>query len=369
MVFTSTNSLKISVQSIDTGNIIYMKKIRLSPIVHPFDHPKASVTMTNKILGLMTSLLLLSACSLVSPSTPSINQVGTAIMQTLTALPSPTSPTKTIAAVPPTPTAILPTPTAILLTDTPTPTEVPSPTSVILPPPAVQVYSPQYPDQFIRYYYSKINQRNYQLTWSLLSDSFKYANNGADQGGFLEYANFWDSVRRVDIFGVTITSQSGGYAGVNVNMQYSYYSGAIISNLQPFNLIYDYNRGTWLFNSFTPISTSLPPPVIPQTPGGFIYNYFNNINAGNYSLTWSLLTDRFKTNMNHNSYDNYTTFWTGVSRVDISNVSIESQSGGNAVVSVYMVFNYNNGLVTSSTVRYYLIYDSGRGTWLFDSPY
>jgi len=348
-----------------------MNKLRTFLINPLFCFPKVSVTMTNKILGLITALLLLSACVPTLPSTPDINLVETAVSKTLTALPSPIPPTNTVIVVLPTSTSLLST-APLAPTNTPVPTSSPIPTltatAIVLPPPAVPVYSPQFPDQFIRYYYSYINQRNYQLTWSLLADNFKYAVNGAGQGGFLSYADFWDTVQRVDIFGVSITSQSGGYAVVNVNIQYSYQNGFVTSNLQTFNLIYDYNRSTWLFNSFTPLATPLPPPVILQTPGEFIYNYFANINAGNYGFTWSLLTDRFKTNVNHDNYGDYVNFWTGVSRLDVSGVSIESQTGTNAVVTVGMIFNYSSGLVTTNNQRFYLFYDSGRGTWLFDSP-
>jgi hypothetical protein len=326
--------------------------------------------MTNKILGFITTLLLLSACTLALPSTPDTRMVQTGGAQTLTALPSPIPPTNTPITILPTSTSLPPTPAP---TDTSIPTSSPIPTqastAIVILPTAISAYSPQYPDQFIRYYYSYINQRNYQLTWSLLSDNFKYAVNGAGEGGFLGYANFWDTVQRVDIYGVSITSQGGGYAVVVVNMQYTYQNGVITSNLQTFNLIYDYNRSTWLFNSFTPLATPLPTPAGLQTPGQFIYDYFANINAGNYAFTWSLLTDRFKTNVNHNSYSDYVTFWTSVSRLDISGVSIESQTATNAVVMVGMVFNYNGGLVTTSNQRFYLFYDSGRGTWLFDSPF
>jgi len=207
--------------------------------------------MTNKIPGLMTTLLLLSACTLALPSTPDISLVETWVSQTLTALPSPIPPSNTpIVLLPPTGAPLLSTPT-LTPANPPVPSSLPTLTSTaIVPlPTAVPVYSPQYPDQFIRYYYSYINQRNYQFTWTLLSDSFKYAVNGAAQGGFPGYENFWNTVQRVDIFGVAVTSQSGGYAVVIVNMQYTYQNGAVASNLQTFNLIYDYNRSTWLFNS------------------------------------------------------------------------------------------------------------------------
>ena len=329
--------------------------------------------MINKILALMTILIFLSACSLVAPVTPNTNQLETSVFQTLTALPSVLPPTNTPVVVLPTntvlaplPTMSLPTATAVPPTSTPVPTASPYPTIVVPPPTAVPVYSPSYPDQFIYYYFSNINQRNYPLTWSLLTDSFKYANNSADQMGYLGYANFWDSVQHVNILGVTITSQSGNYAAVNVNIRYTYKTGSVVSNLQPFNLLYDPSRGTWLFNSFTPITTSTPAPAIAQTPEQFIYSYFASINAGNYSLTWSLLTDHFKVNNNNNSYSNYTDFWTSVSRVDIDSVSLQSQSGGNVVVNVYMVFNYRSGVVTPSNIVFNLVYDWSRSTWLFN---
>ena len=341
--------------------------------------------MLNKILGLLTVLLLLSACSFVAPATPSTSQLETVVFQTLTAMPSPLPPTNTPVVVhptstmlPPAPTVSLPTPTMVPPTPTvslPTPTNIPVPTSVPYPtqvvqqPPAVTVYSPQYADQFIYYYFYYINQRNYPLTWSLLTDSFKYANNTAAQGGYLGYANFWDSVRRVDIFGVTVTSLSGNTAVVSVNIRYTYQNGTVISNLQTYNLIYDSGRGSWLFNSFTPITTPSPQPAIGQTPQQFIYDYFLNINThNNYASTWSLLTDRFKAAENNSSYTDYTNFWNTVSRVDLDSVSLSSQNGGTAVVNVYMVFNYSNGVVTPNNLVFHLVYDWSRATWLFDSP-
>jgi len=330
--------------------------------------------MINKILGLMTVLLFLSACSFVAPATPSTGQLETLVFQTLTAMPSHLPPTNTPVVIRPTstmlapaPTLSLPSPTLAPPTSVPLPTSVPYPTQGIPQPPAVTVYSPRYADQFIYYYFYYINQRNYPLTWSLLTDSFKYANNTADQGGFLGYANFWDSVRRVDIFGVTLTSLSGNYAVASVSMQYVYQNGAVIANLQTYNLVYDPGRGSWLFNSFTAITTPSPQPAILQTPEQFIYSYFSTINAGNYSLTWTLLTDRFKALANNSSYADYTNFWTSVSRVDVDSVSLSSQSGGSAVVNVYLVFNYSSGVVTPSNLVFHLVYDWGRATWLFDT--
>ncbi len=328
--------------------------------------------MASKLLGLMSVFLLITACNLIPPGTPGTSQLETSVFQTLTAMPTLPPPTNVPAVVTPTSVVVLATPTVQILpptgvppTDTPPASPQPYATPIIQYPNPVPAYSPLYADQFIYYYFNNINQRNYQVTWSLLTDSFKFANNTAGEGGFLGYANFWDSVLRVDIFGVTITSHTGNFAVVSVNMRYNYRDGNVVSNLQTYNLVYDAGRGTWLFNSFTPIPTSVPPLPGTQTPQQFMNYYFSTINAGNYSLAWTFLTDGFKAVANHGSFTDYATFWGSVARVDIASLNLVSQTGSDAIVDITLVFNYNGGLVTSETVRYHLIYDAGRGTWLF----
>ncbi len=358
----------VSAPVIDSGYIIIMdEKPTTCGEIRP-GPSKGSVAMATKILLISLVLMLLTACSLLAPVAPNTGQLETSVFETLTALPSLAGPSDTPVVTGTVP-AVLPSPTTGAAASTPLPTSTSSGSGqVINPPTAVPVYSPLYPDQFIHYYYNLINQRNYQVTWSLLTDSFKFANNSADQGGFLGYANFWDTVQRVDILGVTINSQSGVNAAVTANMRYNYKNGTVVPSLQPFNLLYDATRRTWLFNSLTPISTPVP-VVIAQTPQQFITGYFSSVNAGNLTLGWSLLTDRFKQNVNNNSFDDYSNFWNSVSHVDVSAISLESQAGTNAVINVALVFNYKNGTVTSGTVKYYLIYDTGRSTWLFDSPF
>jgi hypothetical protein len=61
-----------------------------------------------------------------------------------------------------------------------------------------------------------------------------------------------------------------------------------------------------------------------QTPQDFIFYYFNNINSRNYTLTWSLLSDRFKNTLNGPSqggYQVYVDFWDSVKQVTVSDVT------------------------------------------------
>jgi len=104
------------------------------------------------------------------------------------------------------------------------------------------------PVEFINYYFRNINERNYQITWSLLSLNFINTNNSPSQGGYQGYVDFWNSVRQVDIIDVDIESQNNDSARVNVNMTIHYENGFTAGARQRFSLIYDLSRNTWLFN-------------------------------------------------------------------------------------------------------------------------
>jgi len=333
---------------------------------------------------LILLLLLLSACFPQAAPTPSADVLATSVVQTLTALPSQTEIVRLVTPVVYTPTAGLPT----LTSQAPIPTNTPPavPTQVIIPPTpvpyvppvvyptAIPAWSPTYADQFIHYYYQRINARDYTTTWSLLTDAFKAAVNSEVSGGYAGYVNFWNTVQRVDIYNVTITSWDGYYATVVVNMVYNYMNGFVNSSSQTFHLFYNSVRGTWMFDSAaaTPLPTAIPTPVsVPSYPADFIYYYFNNINLRNYTLTWSLLSASFIANNNppaEGGYTGYVNYWNSVSRVDVTYITVNSNSGGYAEVAVGLVFNYVSGPVTSGNPHYHLVYNYGIGNWQFYSP-
>ncbi len=130
--------------------------------------------------------------------------------------------------------------------DTPSTAYVPP---VYVPPVYVPPTIAQTPDQFVYYYFSNINISNYPLTWSLLTDRFKSHNNPPSSGGYDGYVNFWNTVHDVQVLSVVITIQNGGYAALTVYALYNYNSGTSIYNTQTYNLVYDYVRSTWLFDS------------------------------------------------------------------------------------------------------------------------
>jgi len=197
--------------------------------------------MKRMILALIPALLFLSACTIFSPSKPSVDVAQTSLALTMTAYPTVTStplpsstptslPSPTITPLPsPTPTSL---PSATPTVPSPTPTHSPQP---VIPPTAIPGWSPAHADQFIRYYYQHINARDYATTWSLLTNSFIANNNSPAQGGYAGYINFWNSVQRVDITNVIVTGWVGNSADVVVDMVYNYTNGSVVPVHQPFH--------------------------------------------------------------------------------------------------------------------------------------
>jgi hypothetical protein len=328
-----------------------------------------------RFLILLLSLTVLSGCVFTDISVPTpapASVLQTAVALTLAAQPnvSTATPTPAVLSQSATGTSI---PAEAATVALPTPTETPPyvlPTAVPATP-AGSYSSPilQTPDQFIRSYYGNINVANYAYTWSLLTDSFKAANNGPATGGYSGYVGFWNTVHEVVVQGVNLVSQNGGYAVVNVSALYHYNSGSLTNTTVTFNLTYNYSRSTWMFDSS--YSVYYPPVSTGQTPVQFIFTYFYNINVSNFPYTWSLLTARF---ISHNNppgtggYTGYVNFWNAVHDVAVQNVIVNSQSGGFAVVVVTAIYNYNSGSSIYNTQTYNLTYDYYRGTWMFDSP-
>lgn len=339
---------------------------------------------------LLPLLLILGACTpstpiISTPISPSAGEVLTSVAETMTAAPTQTpfyiyvTPTESTPSSPTATETPLPTATSTITASPVPPTPVVIyiyPTPVYYPPPiiyyptVVPFWSPAIPDQFIYYYYQRINAREYTTAWTLLTEAFKAAVNPEGYAGFVSY---WNTVARVDIRSVGITSYSGYNAYVLVDMVYTYFNGAVISSLQPFRLTYDAYRSTWLFDSVsvvapTPIPTPLP---VYYTPDQFIYYYFYNINLRNYTFTWSLLAPSFIANNNppaSGGYTGYVDYWNSVSWVDISYATVLSNNGIYADVSVGMVFNYNSGLVTTAYPTYHLLWNYSLGSWQFFSP-
>ena len=131
----------------------------------------------------------------------------------------------------------------------PTQALVPSPTSPATESsPTVAIVSPE---QAIRDYYSAINNRQYEVTWSRLSDHFKDKFNCCTQDGYHDfdgYLRWWDSVARVDIGEVRIIRQSDSTATVFAELSYLLKDGRRVTDSKPYiQLVFDDSTCAWLF--------------------------------------------------------------------------------------------------------------------------
>src|SRR5512137_1343124 len=107
--------------------------------------------------------------------------------------------------------------------------------------------------------------------------------------------------------------------------------------------------------AYAPVPTQTV-PLPAQTPQEFIANYFANINSRNYTLTWSLLSDRFKGTLNEssqNGYQVYTDFWNSVSQAKVLEVDPACQ-GEVCDVNVTLQLDYANGQSDTSIYPYIL---------------
>jgi hypothetical protein len=131
---------------------------------------------------------------------------------------------------------------------------------------------------------------------------------------------------------------------------------------------YKTSGASWTASPTPTPSFTRTPAGTAQTPDQFIYFYFNQINARNYELTWSLLTERFKANMNSNpvlAYQGYVDFWNSVSQATVVGVQYQCQDPL-CFVDVTLQLAYTNGKRDTSTYPYTLSFDTYRDTWMFD---
>ncbi len=107
--------------------------------------------------------------------------------------------------------------------------------------------------------------------------------------------------------------------------------------------------------------TNTPMPEIPANPVDFVTFYFENINAGNYDLTWDLLSDQFKAEFNPDpdGKESYKDTWNNSSNVVINSVEYTKISNTAAIVII-------NSNIASTPLNYYLVWEGSRNTWLFE---
>lgn len=104
------------------------------------------------------------------------------------------------------------------------------------------------PVQAVEQYYQAINDRQYDVSWGMLSDAF-IARVNPPPNGHAEYLQWWTSVSHVDVLQVSSVRQSGASAVVYAKLQYRLQDGRTIPDTHPnITLVWDANLGRWFIN-------------------------------------------------------------------------------------------------------------------------
>lgn len=186
---------------------------------------RSTTVWTIMFLGGVT-LLVYATLNLLSPAQPTQTQ--------------PTEPFRTME---PTVAATL----TLANTDIPTnpPTAAPMIfTVVVTAEPTATPSIPFDPAEFVSFYFENVNNRKYDLTWSLLSDAYKARTN---PDGKEQYVTFWSGYNSV-----AITSLNSTYitnTSVQVNLEAIFYKDGTTSTSKiTYFLSYDNARESWLFD-------------------------------------------------------------------------------------------------------------------------
>jgi hypothetical protein len=105
------------------------------------------------------------------------------------------------------------------------------------------------PDQFVRFYYTEVNNRHYDTTYPLLTDHFRYAT-----GTYTRdlYNAWWDRVKSVVIGDVHTQSQSSTLASVYAALTYHMQDGTdLVDPDVNILLVRDAKNTTWLIEAKT----------------------------------------------------------------------------------------------------------------------
>lgn len=117
----------------------------------------------------------------------------------------------------------------------------------------------------------------------------------------------------------------------------------------------------------------LPPSgtlTLIQDPAEFARWYFTRVwKERDYQNLWdNYLNASYKANVGSGLFEDYASWWDSVEQIDINSTDVLQNNGKDAWVRVNLTFHMKDGRVAQNQVYDYdLLYDSSRGTWMFDA--
>ncbi len=107
--------------------------------------------------------------------------------------------------------------------------------------------------------------------------------------------------------------------------------------------------------------------IIPD-PEDFIRYYFDAITSQrNYDYLWSLQTEDFHREASNNSYNDYVSYWNTIDDIKVNSINFYDQTAYTIRCRTKMSF-YKQGENIPVDLVFYLVYDKGKGSWVFDVP-
>ncbi|RCJ14754.1 protein kinase [Nostoc sp. ATCC 43529] len=128
----------------------------------------------------------------------------------------------------------------------------------------------------------------------------------------------------------------------------------------------------------TPVVQQTTPPVQQQpsstqqqitrpSPEEAVEGYYQTINNGEYQDAWNLLSPSYQNNqrLHPKGYLSYIDWWGGqVENVDVEQVSLIENNSETATVNAQLRYLLKNGKQSSSSVRFFLLWDEGNNKWV-----
>lgn len=107
------------------------------------------------------------------------------------------------------------------------------------------------PSQFMKNYYTNINENRFKEAWKMLTPSFQTRKSSSYSG----YYNWWNSIDRVEIQDVSLISQDSNSATVFVQISYIINGEFKKENPQYFTLVWNSVINNWQINHNNVVSS------------------------------------------------------------------------------------------------------------------
>ncbi|MFN6498888.1 MAG: protein kinase domain-containing protein [Nostoc sp. DedQUE01] len=113
--------------------------------------------------------------------------------------------------------------------------------------------------------------------------------------------------------------------------------------------------------------TSTQQQINRSSPEEAVEDYYQTINNGEYQKAWDLLSSSYQNNqrLHPKGYLSYIDWWGGqVENVDVEQVSSTETNSETATVNAQLKYLLKNGKQSSSSVRFFLLWDEGNSRWV-----